>query len=173
MLKQAAGNALLDLSLILPFIILVMLSAFEMYKAFQNFQYMSVVVREIGNSVYRDCILRDNDGTPAGTTRMSDCAAPYVNKLLQFTANSAQVLPGAVVIVRVYRVTPPPTAPILAGGFNTAGSGGKVSKYTNAIVTGLRSYIPAKGTIVTTEIFFSAPSLISFFTGDLYETSVF
>jgi hypothetical protein len=104
---------------------------------------------------------------------MSNCVAPYVTKTLNFANAAGGVLPGVQVIVKVYRVNDPAADPTLAGGFNTGGAPGVTSRYDDTAIEGLHCYRPEKGTIVTTEAFFTQDTFIPHFPGRYYETSVY
>ena len=176
---SADGKALLELALLLPFLLVLALSAIELFQSYHNFQYMSVVAREVGNAAYRSCSLRNDDGDPPGSTSTSDCVQPLVDTVVNYVTAGQGMLPGVVVIVRVYRVNfagGPPTvaqAPTLVGGYNVNGAGGKVTRYSNADIMALHSYIERKQAIITSEVFYDDPPTMPFFPGQLYETSVY
>ncbi len=171
--RSEAGLAVAELAIIIPFVFVLAVGSLDVHDSLRRHQFMSVIAREVGNMVYRECISASNG------SQMNDCLAQRANDdVLVHVGGSAGLLPGTEIIVKVYRVNfsgtaPSQTAqaPALAGQYSS--SAAKVSLYDNGAVRGLHSYLPQKGSIVTTEVFHTKQGYFAWFSRELYETTIF
>ncbi len=154
---------MLELALLLPFLSILAMSSFEVYKAFQSHQYLSLVSREVGNEAIRSC-----SALAASTEACLEAAA---DRVINDSTIPGSPLRNTKVIVRLYRFPTP--SPATEGVRDPQNWSEFTSKYDAATISSLNSFVALKGTLITTEVFYKQSSLLPTFSGSYYETTIF
>ncbi len=140
---------------------------------------LSVISREIGNSVIRSCNTFDPAVSPPKATDIADsekCVKESVNHIVNSATPSSSPVRQAKIIVRLIRPSGAGTSPVpvIEVAHDPASYNQFESKYTPEVVQTLNSFKSGKkDLLVTTEVFLELPRLAPCFEGKYYETTIF
>lgn len=165
------GIAIVEFTLALPFLFILMFGLVECYQSFSHYQTMSVLARELGSAAFRLCVPE-----PDGAATV-ECLRDVANKVTPYTTGAEGVLPGARVIIKIYRYNAThPFFPVFAGQYSNTRVRSRINNLTiagNASQPGLHCYGPEKGSIVTTEVFYWQKLPVGLLPRNLYQVSVY
>lgn len=185
--SSSRGNALLELTLVLPLLCLIGMSGIEYSRALSQIQAATAMSKEIASYAYRECIA---DGLAVKATQnpvhfdQNSCLAGARDVLVN-KEKIAQILPGVQFRISMYTYDPASTN-VSRDGDTVYGStcapqaGTCVSRYSAAAFTNtaeLKSAITQLGTVVTAEVFapYQPVTLLPpnfFHTGAVYATTI-
>lgn len=162
---RESGKAVLEFALVLPFFLILILGAIDVFTLIQKKQQLAVITRELGNVTYRECSeLQDTELTQS-------CLENSTEAILGFINNSSGVIAGAEVVVRSWLVVDDEDADILKGEFKTAEIS---SRFGPERIQLLNSYKPnLREGLITVEVYLPKNDDTSFFNRDLYDSVIF
>ena len=157
------GSAVIELALVIPFFLIMIIGVTDISFTIQKNQYLSLVVREAGNSAYRQCRRMSSEDT-------EECLTNSAKESVSFINNSGGVIGGADLIVRSWTVDKGESN-ILKGEYK---NGSFESKITEDRVKKFNSYDEElRQTLITVEIYLENTNNVPFFKRNLYEVMVF
>ena len=156
------GCTMIELALGLSFLLMLILGVSDALIAFQRFQYLSVVSRELGNAAFRSC----TELSPG--TQTENCLQDAAQRALELVNGPNGVLQGTEVVVVVYRWTT--TGPAIKGRYS---NGSQTTRFAPSDIQNLASYYAQRQTVVTSEVFFQGATYSPWFTDNSYEVTIF
>lgn len=123
----ARGMAIVEFALVLPFLFVLMFGLLECYRSFSHYQMMTVMAKELGSAAFRVCVIEPD------RVAMADCLEDVMDNVLPYISGANGVLPGAEVVMKVYRYNAAvPFSPILAGEFKSGAATSRINDLTIA-----------------------------------------
>lgn len=168
-MKNEKGTAMVELAVVVPFFVILMLGLVDVAFTIQKSQYLSVVVRELGNTSFRKC----KDASVGAAT--DTCLKVAAEEVLEFTKTSS-VISDTDVLIQSWKVNGSKgfsTAPTLKGTYKVGNT--LVSQYKSTVVLNLNSYdYNLRDTLITVEVLNknSTNPFLSF-SRNLYENIIF
>lgn len=145
-MKNERGSAMLEFAVVLPFLLIVVLGLVDVVFTIQKSQYMSVMVREIGNNSYRKC-----KDSLAGTSS-DNCLKISAEEVVSFASGST--LSDVEVLVQAWDVpnNKGATGPTTLKGSFVAGKN-IASSFNKGVIMNLSSYdSKLRNTLITVEL---------------------